>query len=776
MIGSASIPGRVELPSHNLDLVDRVMECVQEGTYCAILGPLLSGKTESLRHIQQLLSGSYGWVCVYINLYDARVSTLRAFFGDLMAQTARHIRLRTTRELPVPRDELISGAVFRAFLADAVSELGSDLVLVLDHLEAPPTDLVQALLTSLRAAYMDQLSLDHRLISIVSGALSLATLTVGESSPFRGIARRVFVGDLTPAESSALIEREIAQGGVAASDRARRMLLRASCGDPYLIKQLCQRCVSAALATRSQYLRASHVKRTTRLFLRDEVSRYGPLLEAVRLIEDDPDLLHCVLLLLRQGTMRRSQLPLPLSPDLDPLYLTGVVEKVGDDRYRVQNTIYRQFLAEHFHPGRVGHLLAMAGRWDAAIDYLEAGIRDGDQQALADLLPATINSMYASEDVGQAAHFLVRGLSGAFGVSEASVWTTLSRNGRLRLVGGFPIDSKDGPPLGQELDMDTDRLEARACRQVRALRGAEGEQFVRRAVPLVVAGEKPVGVVTLCDWLPNDGPAQQRERDLRLVGYLNQAARAMAVVATRRQELTQAGHLQAGLLPGAVPSLDGWQFAAAWRPARETSGDFYDFIPLPGDRIGIVIADVADKGIGAALYMALSRTLIRNFAADFPAHPDRTMEATSQRILDETEAGLFVTVFYGVLDPVTGALTYCNAGHHPPFLMSTWGDGRVHVLPGRGLALGVLENASWGRTTVEMQPGATLLMYTDGVVDTHNANQVRYGDDRLLVYARDHSHLRAQSLVDGLVADVQRYASGEPQFDDITVVAIRRER
>jgi serine phosphatase RsbU (regulator of sigma subunit) len=360
-------------------------------------------------------------------------------------------------------------------------------------------------------------------------------------------------------------------------------------------------------------------------------------------------------------------------------------------------------------------------------------------------------------------------------VTEAHVWTALAGNGRLRLVGSYPPGSPSAPVVGEELDVETDRLEARACRQRRALRGTEDDRVVHRAIPLAVAGDRPIGVVTLADCLPLDEPAGQRERDLRLVGYLNQAARALNVVATRRLELAQAGHLQAGLLPASHPTLDGWQFAAVWQPARETSGDFYDFIPLSDGRIGIVIADVADKGIGAALYMALSRTLIRTFAADFPAHPDRALELASQRILAETEAGLFITVFYGVLDPVTGALTYCNAGHHPPLLMSTWGDGRVHVLPGRGLALGVLENAAWGRTTVEMLPGTTLLMYTDGVVDAHNADQARYEDERLMAYAREHAHLPAPALVDGLTDELQRFAGGEPQFDDITVVAIRRE-
>jgi serine phosphatase RsbU (regulator of sigma subunit) len=418
----------------------------------------------------------------------------------------------------------------------------------------------------------------------------------------------------------------------------------------------------------------------------------------------------------------------------------------------------------------------MAGRWDSAIDYLEVGILEGDVQAREDLLPATINSMYASEGVSQAAHFLARGLTGGFDVTQANVWTTSVRNGRLRLVARFPFGADNSRTLGQEILITADLLESRACQQVRALRGAEGDQYVWRAIPLVVTGRQPIGVVTLCDCRSDASSDELRERDLRLAGYLNQAARALAAVGTRRQELAQAGHLQAGLLPTKPPALDGWQIASTWQPARETSGDFFDFILLPGGRLGIVIADVADKGIGAALYMALSRTLIRTFAADHPGHPGRALEAASQRILAETEAGLFVTVFYGVLDPQTGSLTYCNAGHHPPYLFDAQDGGHARPLPGRGMALGVVKETSWGQTTIELQPGATLLLYTDGVIDAHNPEQARFGDDGLLSFLRAGTGDSAQGLLEGLVNRLQQFAGGEPQFDDITLVAVQRER
>jgi len=570
------------------EAVEEIIQSIDEGVYCALLGPRLCGKTLLLRYIQSNLARLLGWTCVYIDLQDLRATSQQAFFSDLIRLTAQSLSQETGVELYQPDEQLASSVIFRGFLEDCLEMLERDIVLLIDPLEALPTDLVQALLTSLRAAYMDEQDQEYRATVVVSGALSLATLTVGESSPFRGIARRVFVGDLPEEASRTLILESLAERGVGTTRQAVQKLLQATSGDVFLIRKLSQCCADLVKSRPHLTVRSRDVAKITERFLRNEVLNYAPLIEAVRLIEENPDLLECVLLLLGQERLHRSALPLPLSPDLDPLYLTGVVERDALDNYQLQNDIYRLFLSQHFTPGRIGYVLAMAGRWDSAIDYLEASANQGHRQSRSELLSAAINSMYASQDLPQAVHFLQRGLRTAFSVFRSQVWFHPLFEKYLSLISQPDTHMPAELSENTRLPLDADRLETRAFRQRVSLRGHEGGQDALRAIPLAVPGEKAIGVVTIKDEFDKEFGQEmfrdRRERDLEMIGFLNQAARALETVGTRRQELELAGKLQASLLPEKPPSLPGWQISAAWYPARETAGDFYDFIPLPDNK------------------------------------------------------------------------------------------------------------------------------------------------------------------------------------------------
>ncbi len=761
---------------YHREAIEQITQCVEERVYCALLGPRLCGKTLLLRFIEQNLAHLLGWTCVYIDLHQIRATTQQVFFADLIRVTAEHLATATGRSLDFPDESLASSAGFRAFLSESLGSLESDLLLIFDPLEALPTDLVQALLTSLRAAYMDQQMEANQLTVVVSGALSLATMTVGESSPFRGIARRVFIGDLSESDSETLILDFLRQDGISATSPAIQKLVSATSGDVYLIRQISQRCSERISSRPSNRLRSRDVDLIINRFLRDEVFRYAPLLEAIRLIEEDPDLLQGILQLLAEDSVPRSALPLPLSPDLDPLYLTGVVEKNELDRYRLQNLIYRQFLNQHFSPDRVGRVLAMAGRWESAIDYLETSIQQGSPGFRADLLPATINSMYASEDLPQAVHFLRRGLSAAFRVADTQVWVRFPQTDLLRLIGSAEHARGNDTRTEVVIPVAADRLEARAYRTQVAIRGQEEGDLVQRAVPLIPSGSQPIGVITISEKLSNLPMEDLRERDLQMTGFLNQATRALNAVKLRRQELTLAGRVQASLLPEGAPEMPGWQVAATWKPARETSGDFYDFVPLPNNRVGIVMADVVDKGMGAALLMALTRTLIRTYAVEFPNHPERLLQVTNQRILADIDAGMFVTIFYGVLDPETGLLTYSNAGHPPPYLFSPDGKPGTIALPDSSMPLGVSGEASWQQGLQEIPPGAMLLLYTDGVIDAQNPFGEFMGNEGMLNIIQTRIGQSAVLVQETLLATLADFAGAEPQVDDITLMTLIREK
>ncbi len=240
------------------------------------------------------------------------------------------------------------------------------------------------------------------------------------------------------------------------------------------------------------------------------------------------------------------------------------------------------------------------------------------------------------------------------------------------------------------------------------------------------------------------------------------------------RELALAGQIQANFLPNTLPDVPGWQLAAMLEPARETSGDFYDVIPFPSGRLGILIADVADKGMGAALFMALSRTLIRTYAVEHEAQPGLVLAAANHRILADTHAGLFVTVFYGVLDPTSGELTYSNAGHNPPYLLNARDGNTVQELDRTGVPLGILDGATWQQGTIHIAPGDVLLLYTDGITEAQNAQEAFFDEDKQREVFRANLGRSARDIQDGVIAHVGAFVGDAPQSDDITLMVVVR--
>lgn len=254
----------------------------------------------------------------------------------------------------------------------------------------------------------------------------------------------------------------------------------------------------------------------------------------------------------------------------------------------------------------------------------------------------------------------------------------------------------------------------------------------------------------------------------QLQRYLEEANTKMS------HELGMAAKMQQNFIPHELPKLPGYELKAALKPARETSGDFFDVYELPDGRYGILIADVVDKGVAAALFMVLSWSLIRTYAREFTTQPEKVFEAVNQRLLQDTEARQYVTAFYGILDPHNGELIYSNAGHLPPLLVNQ-ADGGMQKLERTGIPLGIFEEQTWKAGTVVISPGELMVCYTDGVPDAQNSKGEFFGEERLLSAIRNRSGEPARQMQAGILADISSYMDRAEQFDDIAIIVLRRE-
>lgn len=242
-----------------------------------------------------------------------------------------------------------------------------------------------------------------------------------------------------------------------------------------------------------------------------------------------------------------------------------------------------------------------------------------------------------------------------------------------------------------------------------------------------------------------------------------------------RKSLERAQKVQAQMLPK-LPELPGYEFGIYFNASESVSGDFYDFIPLPHDKIGIVIADVSGHGLEAGLVMGMARKTfqIRAASGDMPL---KVLSVVNADILPDLQKGMFVTAFYAVLDGRRHSLHFARAGHNFP-LIYTPATGQVEALKTKGLMLGANDSKVFEKITEEqvytMKPGQLLLQYTDGVTEAMNSEEEEFEFERLCQALHVQGNKSAQGIVDGIVEAVRRFEAGAKQEDDITVMCVKR--
>ena len=249
-------------------------------------------------------------------------------------------------------------------------------------------------------------------------------------------------------------------------------------------------------------------------------------------------------------------------------------------------------------------------------------------------------------------------------------------------------------------------------------------------------------------------------------------ARTTAEKEVMLRELDIASDIQKSLLPETCPAIPGFDVFARSNPAREVGSDFYDFIPFPDGRWGIIIADVSGKGVPAALLMALSRSLLRAYSEE-KLSALYAMTMTNRFLARDTRSGMFVTCFYGILDPATSTLTYVNAGHNPPILHNT--AHGIRLLRASGTPLGVLEETEIHEEICSLDKGDLLLMYTDGITEAVNAFDEQFGPDRLEQIAKNSARLTAEEILRRIETAANTFSAGQDQFDDMTTVVLKKD-
>lgn len=465
----------------------------------------------------------------------------------------------------------------------------------------------------------------------------------------------------------------------------------------------------------------------------------------------------------------------------------------------------------HHTPGRYGHeAQAMATTFAsyAAVAIENARLYDAAQEqayASAALLQVA-QAVVSLSELDDILSTIVRIMPILVGVERSAIYAYNAETGLLRPAQSYGIPEEVRPLVWRTLQWDEFPLLAAAlesgemamCEE--AHRGPESwfeiypclpheveeltysEERLLIALPLIVKGEI-FGVMLAEEAI---GGRRFRARRLEILnGIAQQVAlsiqndlfqREMVARERLETEIQLARQIQQTFIPENLPSLPHWDLAARWRTARQVGGDFYDVFELPDKKLGLFIADVADKGVPAAMFMALTRTLVRAAVLQTES-PAQALRQVNDLLYPDAQQGMFVTAVYGVLDSQTGRFTYANAGHNPPLWIKyplTRPVPEIERLTRTGMALGVDIGFEMTESSLELAPGDVLLFYTDGITEAFSPTGEIFGEDRLYTLLNYLAPASAADVLEAVDTAVVSFIAEAPVSDDITLIVVKR--
>jgi phosphoserine phosphatase RsbU/P len=506
-----------------------------------------------------------------------------------------------------------------------------------------------------------------------------------------------------------------------------------------------------------------------------------------------------------------SDTPLIRKPT-DPIWVTGLVAGYEQDYsalavpLRVGDQPYGVITLAHSTPGRYGHeAKAMTTTFAsyAAVAIENARLYDTAQEqayASAALLQVA-QAVVSLNDLDEILGTIIRIMPILVGVARAALYQWDPEKERFNPSQQYGLGEEEENVFWNRSFAPGEFALLDACRDTTGLMACQLDPDDPRGLPAWLSLDPhqdvnlgnsnpflfavPIAVkddlygVMLIEEAP--GGLRFRARRLEIItGIAQQAALAtqndllqkeMVVRERLETEVQLARQIQQTFIPETLPQFEGWELAARWKTARQVGGDFYDVFDLPNQRLGLFIADVADKGVPAALFMALTRTLVRAAVTELESPAD-AMRRVNDLLIPDTRQGMFVTAVYAVLDMENNELTYVNAGHNPPLWVKRVGE--VERLTRTAIALGVVTGETVGQRTIKVESGDNLLLYTDGLTESFDNEGTFYGEDRLLEAIKSDDCSSASGLLDVVEKSLLNFVQDVPPADDLTMLVLRR--
>jgi serine phosphatase RsbU (regulator of sigma subunit)/DNA-binding winged helix-turn-helix (wHTH) protein len=698
----------------------------------AVLGARQTGKTSLLLKLRNACRDKYAFAFV----------DLQAIEGAKADECFNYIAEQMVEQLAETTDgvlSLLKGNPFPTFLREFAKQTGVvRIIVILDEVGALPPETAIKLASTIRAVFTSRFIKPEfaRYMFLLAGATDMLELTTGRNSPLGNVTEKIYLGDLSLAETEQLLAEAFGRTWVQSFAEINRQLHSWASGHPYWTQLL-----AANLGTQGQGPTDEKIKGLVEHLLRTEDTNLPHL---IRSLKADNALWILVESLL-DGT------PLSFSranAAIAKLELIGIL-KDQDGRCTIRNRIYQEAVNRH----QIKPVRTVAENLRVLNKLI---VTAGD-------LPSLLSRV---------AGFVQKALQ----TRSVAIYTKGSRERSFRVSATVGIPET----LCDELEFQADSqllnmLEGGGSPPVQDSLGPEILQLRKMGstllVPVLLKSEL-LGFLSLGGKLSGDEYESQDREFLANVAERVAAGIERMLFQEWKIDAEKALDIQRALLPKEIPSIAGYQISGAWQPARTVSGDYYDVLKFDEHRVALCIGDVVGKGMPAALLMSNLQAAVRVLASP-SAKPEAVCEQVNRLTLNNIAEGKFITFFYGLVDTQARLLTYTNAGHNPPIMLRR--DRTVLRLDEGGAVLGVFPDPMYRQGGVDLVLGDRLLLFTDGVSEAQDSEGHQFGEERLIQLLKDNSNLGASDLQQTVIKTVSEFSRGI-FHDDVTAIAMTCDR